>query len=124
MPTGGYVETFAVMCAAIPGAATTSSAEVGRSPPERIVVEGGGSALIIVPAGKQAMLVAAVDEPKGLPALLESAASFAAVLAVGSDRAPTGPERRTGLAEAPPNRPGGRPQEGCPSGSKAPARVF
>ncbi|HTT44915.1 MAG TPA: roadblock/LC7 domain-containing protein [Thermoplasmata archaeon] len=81
MPSGGHAETFAVMCATILGAAATARSEVGRTPPERIVVEGGGSQLIMVPAGRQALLVAAVDESTELRAVVDEVARFADLLA-------------------------------------------
>ena len=81
LPEGCYAESFAVMCATILGAAVTASIEVGRAPPERIVVEGPGSRLIIAPAGAKALLVVAVDQSTELRSVVEEVARFAGLLA-------------------------------------------
>jgi uncharacterized protein len=81
--SGCHVETFALMCATVVGAADAASAEVGQSPPDRIVVVGGGSKLVMVPAGKQALLVAAVGGSSELRAVVAEVASLAQTLATG-----------------------------------------
>ena len=81
MPAASYDDTFAVMCATILGAAATASSEMGQAPPERIVVEGPGSRLVVVPAGGKALLVAAVDESTELRTVVDEVARFADLLA-------------------------------------------
>jgi len=80
MPEGSYADTFAVMCATVLGAAATASVEVGRALPERIVVEGRDSRLILVAAGSKALLVAAVDASADLRTIVDDLAKFAHLL--------------------------------------------
>jgi len=80
VPTGCHAETLAVMCATILGAAATARTEVGQAPPERIVVEGSGASLILVPAGPRALLVAAVDDSTELRTVVDQVAKFADLL--------------------------------------------
>jgi uncharacterized protein len=81
--SGCHVETFALMCATVVGAAAAACAEVGQAPPDHVVVAGGGSKLVLVPAGKQALLVAAVDGSTELRAVVDEVASLAQLLATG-----------------------------------------
>jgi hypothetical protein len=81
MPAASYADTFAVMCATILGAAGTANSELGQAPPDRIVVEGPGSRLILVGAGRKTFLVAVVDESTEPRAAIDEVARFADLLA-------------------------------------------
>jgi uncharacterized protein len=61
VPAGVYTETFAIMCATVLGAAVTANTELGRAPPERIMIEGNDSTTLIVGSGTKALLIAMVD---------------------------------------------------------------
>jgi uncharacterized protein len=80
LPGGAYSETFAIMCATILGAAATAHSELSRAPPERIVVEGPDSTLIIVGSGPMALLVALVDHRSDLANAVNEVAKFADLL--------------------------------------------
>jgi predicted regulator of Ras-like GTPase activity (Roadblock/LC7/MglB family) len=58
VPGNGWVETFGLLCATAFGAATTANAELGRGPPERIVVSGPDATAVYVAVGRNAVLVA------------------------------------------------------------------
>ena len=66
IPGNGWVETFGLLCATAFGAATTASAELGRAPPERIVVSGPDATALLLAAGRTAVLVVVV--PTGVDA--------------------------------------------------------
>jgi predicted regulator of Ras-like GTPase activity (Roadblock/LC7/MglB family) len=61
VPPGTFVETFAIMCATILGAAVTSNNELKRGNPDRITIEGPDSKTYIMAAGKKALVVAVTD---------------------------------------------------------------
>jgi len=71
LPSGVPAETYAIMCATMYGAAAAANAELGRSPPERLVLEGGGVTTIVVGCGPDALLVAAVDPSPELTAIVD-----------------------------------------------------
>ena len=50
-------ETFGVMCATILGAGTTASTELRAGAPNRIVVDGTDARIVILEAGRRAILV-------------------------------------------------------------------
>ncbi len=61
VPPGTFVETFAIMCATILGAAVTSNNELKRSNPEKITIEGPDTKTYIMAAGRKALVVAVTD---------------------------------------------------------------
>ncbi len=61
VPPGTFVETFAIMCATIMGAAATSNNELQRANPEKIVIEGADTKTYILAAGRRALVVAVTD---------------------------------------------------------------
>lgn len=61
VPPGTFVETFAIMCATMLGAAVTSNNELRRGSPERITIEGEGTKTYILAAGRKALAVAVTD---------------------------------------------------------------
>ena len=61
VPPGTFVETFAIMCATIIGAAVTSNNELKRESPEKITIEGPGTKTYIMAAGRKALVVAVTD---------------------------------------------------------------
>jgi predicted regulator of Ras-like GTPase activity (Roadblock/LC7/MglB family) len=80
VPEGTYVETFAIMCATVMGAAVTANAELSRTPPGRILIEGRDSTTIIVASGRNALLVALVDPKVDSKKVLDELAKFADLL--------------------------------------------
>jgi len=70
LPSGVPAETYGIMCATMYGAAAAANAELGRSPPERLVLHGGGATTIVVGCGPYALLVAAVEPSSELPAVI------------------------------------------------------
>jgi predicted regulator of Ras-like GTPase activity (Roadblock/LC7/MglB family) len=77
MPTGTYAETFAIMCATALGAAVAAASELNRTPPERIVVDGGGAKTVIVGAGRNAILVAVTEPDVDTDRILSEVTKFA-----------------------------------------------
>jgi predicted regulator of Ras-like GTPase activity (Roadblock/LC7/MglB family) len=53
-------ETFGIMCATLLGAACTANSELKTSPPVGVVVESEDSIMILVGAGRKALIVAAM----------------------------------------------------------------
>ena len=60
MPPGVLVETFSIMCATILGAAVTANSELRHPIPTRVTVDSDDGRIIIMGAGKRAILVVAV----------------------------------------------------------------
>lgn len=61
------------MCATILGAAVAAHLDLGRATPTRVVFEGNDSTTIIVPSGRQALLVAVIDRSVDVATTLEEA---------------------------------------------------
>lgn len=80
MPPGIYTETFAIVCAALLGAAATASLELHRALPNRIVVEGNDSTTVIVPSGPKNFLVAVVGRETDPAAAAREVERFAGVM--------------------------------------------
>lgn len=57
MPPGIPPETLSIMCATIHGAGMTVSMEVRRENPRRIILESSEGRIVIVRAGRRALLV-------------------------------------------------------------------
>lgn len=77
LPEAVYAETFAVMCDAIFGAATTADGELNHSGPERIMIEGCDSKSVIVRSGDDALLVALVNASEDYGKVLSETTKFA-----------------------------------------------
>jgi predicted regulator of Ras-like GTPase activity (Roadblock/LC7/MglB family) len=89
LPPGMYAETFGVLCATVFGAAAAALRELGRTPPERIVLEGPDVRILLVPSGGRALLVVVLDRAASLEAAIEAAGPFAALLASSESPIPT-----------------------------------
>jgi predicted regulator of Ras-like GTPase activity (Roadblock/LC7/MglB family) len=81
LPAGLCVETFGVMCATLFGAGATALDQLGRAPPQRVVVEGCESRTIITPSGGRGLLVIVVDRAADLERTLEVTEKVAALFA-------------------------------------------
>ncbi len=57
---GTYVETFAIMCATLMGAAVTANMELKRGAPEKVTVESSDGKMLIVSAGRKAVVVSVI----------------------------------------------------------------
>lgn len=57
LPDKVSAETFSIMCAAIMGAAMTATTEMGRTAPDRILMESKDVQILIYAAGRRSMLV-------------------------------------------------------------------
>ena len=60
LDSGTYVETFAIMCATLMGAAVTANMELKRGAPEKVTVESTDGKMLILSAGKKAVVVSVV----------------------------------------------------------------
>ena len=56
-------ETFAAMSATILGAAETTTLEMGKGSPDRVIVETGEGRIITIGAGEKALLVCMTADP-------------------------------------------------------------
>jgi predicted regulator of Ras-like GTPase activity (Roadblock/LC7/MglB family) len=61
LDTGTYVETFAIMCATLMGAAVTANMELKRGSPERVTVESSDGKMLILSAGRRAVVVSVIS---------------------------------------------------------------
>lgn len=80
LPEGVYAETFAIMSATILGAAAAASAELGRTGPGRIVIEGLDTTTVVIGSGEHSLLVAVADSSADPEKLLAEVAKFAGFL--------------------------------------------
>lgn len=60
LDAGAYVETFAIMCATLMGAAVTANMELKRSVPEKVTVESSDGKMLILNAGRKAVVVTVI----------------------------------------------------------------
>lgn len=73
LPEGVSRETFSIMCAAIMGAGSTATTELGRSAPTQILLRSDDVRILIFAAGRKSML-AVVLPPEADLAAVEQAA--------------------------------------------------
>jgi len=59
---GAFVETFAIMCATLMGAAVTANMELNRGTPEKVTVESQDGKMLILNAGKKAVVVSVLEK--------------------------------------------------------------
>ncbi len=57
LPEGVSMETFAIMCATLLGAASTANSELKVGIPQNVLVESEDAKMILVGAGRKALLV-------------------------------------------------------------------
>ena len=60
VPEGVSMETFAIMCATLMGAASTANSELRVGTPLHVVVESEAAKMLVVGAGRKALIVAVV----------------------------------------------------------------
>ena len=60
VPEGVSMETFGIMCATLLGAACTAHSELRVSSPQHIIVESEDTKMILVGAGRKALIVAVI----------------------------------------------------------------
>jgi hypothetical protein len=60
LPEGVSMETFAIMCATLLGAASTANSELKVGTPKHVVVESEDAKVVVVGAGRRALIVAVV----------------------------------------------------------------
>lgn len=60
LPEGVSMETFAIMCATLLGAASTANSELKVGTPRHVVVESEDAKMVVVGAGRKALIVAVV----------------------------------------------------------------
>lgn len=62
VPEGVSIETFAIMCATLLGAASTAHSELRVSTPVHVLVESEDAKMVVVGAGRKALIVAVVGK--------------------------------------------------------------
>lgn len=62
MPEGVSMETFAIMCATLLGAASTANSELRVGTPQHVVVESEEAKMVVVGAGRKALIVAVLSK--------------------------------------------------------------
>jgi predicted regulator of Ras-like GTPase activity (Roadblock/LC7/MglB family) len=60
VPEGVSMETFGIMCATLLGAASTAHSELRVGTPQHVIVESEDTKMILVGAGRKALIVAVV----------------------------------------------------------------
>ncbi len=60
LPEGVSMETFAIMCATLLGAASTANSELKVGTPKHVIVESEDAKMVVVGAGRKALIVAVV----------------------------------------------------------------
>ena len=60
VPEGVSMETFGIMCATLLGAASTAHSELRVSTPQRVIVESEDTRMVLVGAGRKALIVAVI----------------------------------------------------------------
>jgi predicted regulator of Ras-like GTPase activity (Roadblock/LC7/MglB family) len=68
MPEGVSMETFAIMCATLLGAASTANSELRVGTPLHVLVESEDAKMVVVGAGRKALIVAVIGK-KADPAI-------------------------------------------------------
>lgn len=68
VPDGVSVETFAIMCATLMGAASTANSELRVGTPLHVMVESEEAKMVVVGAGRKAIIVAVIGR-KGDPSV-------------------------------------------------------
>ncbi len=62
VPDGVSMETFGIMCATLLGAASTAHSELRISTPQHVVVESEDARMVLVGAGRKALIVCVVGK--------------------------------------------------------------
>jgi predicted regulator of Ras-like GTPase activity (Roadblock/LC7/MglB family) len=57
LPPGVYLDTFAIMCATVLGAAITAHSELNLPPPKGVIMSSDGDSTVILNSGKKTLLV-------------------------------------------------------------------
>jgi predicted regulator of Ras-like GTPase activity (Roadblock/LC7/MglB family) len=82
LPAGVYLDTFAIMCATVLGAAITAHSELNLPSPKNVVITSEGDSTIILNAGKKTLIVVLIgkgsDIPKAIDEISPTVAKFAA----------------------------------------------
>lgn len=86
LPTQVYADTFAIMCAAVLGAAATANLELGRAPPTRIIAESPDSRTLLLACGRDAFLVLVTPASSDLESVESIASPFLESLRVALER--------------------------------------
>ncbi len=58
LPEGVSMDTFAIMCATLLGAASTANSELRVGTPQSVLVESEDAKMVVVGAGRKALIVA------------------------------------------------------------------
>ena len=62
LPEGVSMETFAIMCATLLGAASTAHSELRIGTPVHVIVDSEDAKMVLVGAGRKALLVAVIGK--------------------------------------------------------------
>ncbi len=62
MPEGVSMETLAIMCATLLGAASTANTELHVGTPQHVIVESEEAKMVVVGAGRKALIVAVIGK--------------------------------------------------------------
>src|SRR5512136_3139277 len=60
LPEGVSMETFAIMCATLLGAASTANSELKVGTPNHVLVESDDAKMVVVGAGRKALIVTVI----------------------------------------------------------------
>lgn len=71
MPEGVSMETFAIMCATLLGAASTANSELRVGIPQHVIVESEDAKMVVVGAGRKALIVAVLSKKADLASAIK-----------------------------------------------------
>lgn len=80
LPEGVSMETFAIMCATLLGAASTANSELRIGTPVHVVVESEDAKMVVVGAGRKALTVAVISRKSDPAIVLEKLDELAETL--------------------------------------------
>jgi len=77
LPDGVSMETFAIMCATLLGAASTANSELHVGTPQSVIVESEGARMILMGAGRKTLIVGVVGRRGDLKLAMQKMESLA-----------------------------------------------
>ena len=80
LPEGVSMETFAIMCATLLGAASTANSELHVGTPQSVIVESDGGRMILMGAGRKTLVVAVIGKRGDAKLALQKMESLAEMI--------------------------------------------
>jgi predicted regulator of Ras-like GTPase activity (Roadblock/LC7/MglB family) len=71
LPAGVYLDTFAIMCATVLGAAITAHSELNLPSPKNVVIASDGDSTVILNSGKKTLIVIMIAKGNDLAKVID-----------------------------------------------------